>query len=1133
MTRRAAKAGLILLEVLGVAAAVCAAATALLFWRLEQGPVSLDLFKPSAEFAVSRALGEGHRSEIEKLQLARGEARGEYVLTMIGLTAFARDGTQTVAAPRAAFVFGLADVFEGAPGPRRAVIENPAIRIVRSLDRQPDARNSEAREHEGGGSTRLQFGGAALRQVFRHALVTGAEVTFFDEASGRTWRAREARIEIERTEVGFSARAESAFETIGDAAYFNMDMQYTERSGVVSVLIAGEDAPLGDVLAMIYGEKARLLTAPVSGTASMEFTIGGDVLSSHFSARAEGGVLSAAGRSAPVEFIDVAAEFDPARNRFNIERLAFDIDGSHGEIYGAVGVGFSSEGATAPARVTFDLAARDMMVNAEGFFAEPLPIDFAEASGGYDIDARRLLVSSLSAQFLDVALNGAIEYFTAIPAENGDTPSPGVKASVKLDGALDPKRLLRIWPLGTAQGARDWVKARLERARLDDISFKVDLPPGAVLADGKLPDESMTLEFNLSNGVAHYIQGMTPLTGASGHGVLHGNSFKLEVSTANIGDVSLSEGEVDFPVFVPKWRPTYFRFTASGGADDILGVLNEEPLSLLEAVGFDPGQFSGAANARVEIMRPNKRSVPEEDYGYDGTATFENLAITEFYAGADLTEAAGKVMLETRRMIVTGVARLGGSPIELTWTENFYEEDGPSQFEAKGEVDSSTGDIFGVPTRQFLRGPVRFDALALGEIGAIEDLKIEADFADAALAIDALGWRKPPGFPAVGLLKLSADDSGVEIPSINLVGRGVNIDGALAFGPGGVIKNADFNRFILDGTADLDLSAERGAAGALNIILTGRYLNAGTLIETLISAPPRQTGDGDGFDWGGGLNLKTRIDRLDLRAGVELMDASLDFWRDSDRIQELEFSALNRARRPLSVSLGQTGEEQGPAQTIEARTDDIGALMGGLFGIESLKGGEGVMEIKLGDKSAKGLTGAIEARGLHVIRAPLLARIFAAGSLNGLVDILNGEGIALNTAFADFNFTDGVFRLYDARASGPSVGITAQGEIATAENGGVDLNGAVAPVYQVNSILGRIPGIGGLFVGRKGEGIVALSYQVSGDVEAPTVFVNPLSALTPGVLRRIFEPVRAAPDTAPPVEDAAPVSGGDDSGTDG
>ena len=160
--------------------------------------------------------------------------------------------------------------------------------------------------------------------------------------------------------------------------------------------------------------------------------------------------------------------------------------------------------------------------------------------------------------------------------------------------------------------------------------------------------------------------------------------------------------------------------------------------------------------------------------------------------------------------------------------------------------------------------------------------------------------------------------------------------------------------------------------------------------------------------------------------------------------------------------------------------------------------------------------GALEAHDLRVVKAPILAKIFAAGSLTGLADLVNGEGIELKNAMANFAIEDGVIQVSESRATGPSVGITAVGSLPL-DGGAITLNGAVAPAYQVNSFLGKAPVIGDLFVNRKGEGILALSYAVDGEAHEPRVTVNPLSALTPGVLRRMFEGARAEGEAGEPV----------------
>ena len=53
-------------------------------------------------------------------------------------------------------------------------------------------------------------------------------------------------------------------------------------------------------------------------------------------------------------------------------------------------------------------------------------------------------------------------------------------------------------------------------------------------------------------------------------------------------------------------------------------------------------------------------------------------------------------------------------------------------------------------------------------------------------------------------------------------------------------------------------------------------------------------------------------------------------------------------------------------------------------------------------------------------------------------------------------------------------------------------------------MLGNIPLIGKLFSPEEGGGLFAARYTMRGKLDDPTVFVNPLSALTPGFLREMF-----------------------------
>ena len=1125
MRKRAAKVGLILLEIAAVAVAAFAAGAVFLYWRIGQGPLSVGFLKPSAEFAIERRLPEGFDSKIGELVIARDTERGIYVLRLSAVSFLDAADIEAARAETVDLAFAVRDVLTGKIGPRTMGVEGAAFRVIRNADHALEIPAApRRRERRAFPVLAPLIDGGLLKSAFEHAEIADAQITFLDEASGRSWTSNNANVAIQRTDIGISAMMRADLDMEGEAASFDANAVYTEEDGVIDANIDGLNFPIGDMLSMFYGEEAAVVEAPVSGRANIQLSADGAVKQSSFSARIEDGFLNAADKRLPIALIEWETAFDPATNAFDVDRFSFDVAGNRGVLDGAVTLTFG-EDVRDPKTVAFDLAGSALTVDLPGFLSGAVPVDGLNIAGDYDIANNRFAVSGLEARLLDVVAAGSLAFDFEPASDDAPALSPGVNAEITIDGTLDPQRLLQLWPLTTAAGARDWVVDRLASATIDNIHGVMNLPVGAVAEDGGLPDEAMTITFDARNANAYYVKEMTPLTNASGSGTLRGNSFLLTVDRGRVGDVAISKGEVEFPAFMPKWQPTYFRFTADGKSDAMLGVLDQEPLRLLSKINLSPSQFVGDATAQVEITRPNKREVAPDQYGYSGTAEFENMRVAGLAGDADFTSGKGSVALEPRSVTISATAELASSPIDIVWRQNFFEEDGPSSIKLAGTIDSTTGDLFGVASRQFVRGPVAVEATALGDVGAFEQLDLVADFSNAALSVDALDWNKEPGAAAAGELNLVFSPDGVDARNFNLRGAGIAVFGNLAFRSDGSLANGQIEQLYLQDAVDLALTAERNEADVLALTAVGEFLKAGPMIELVLEGAGGSGADEGGrSDWGTGVSLTARIARVTMRNDVAFFDATLDFWRDADRLHALNFSASDGSGAPLRITMSPTGDDAGPSQVIEAHSNAIGDVLSGVLGVTSISGGEGLMEIELGAPDRSGVAGHVEARNLTVTRAPLLARIFSAGSLDGLNNLLNGKGIDLTYAYGQFGFDEGVLSVDDFRATGPSLGLTAEGALSMGEGGKISLGGAVAPIYQLNSALGNAPIIGDILVGKKGEGIVALSYSVSGESNAPSVFVNPLSALTPGIFRGIMQPQRTAPADMGRASEGEPAS---------
>jgi len=67
------------------------------------------------------------------------------------------------------------------------------------------------------------------------------------------------------------------------------------------------------------------------------------------------------------------------------------------------------------------------------------------------------------------------------------------------------------------------------------------------------------------------------------------------------------------------------------------------------------------------------------------------------------------------------------------------------------------------------------------------------------------------------------------------------------------------------------------------------------------------------------------------------------------------------------------------------------------------------------------------------------------------------------------------------------------------------MSGTFVPMYGLNNMFGQIPIVGLFLGGGSNEGLIGVTYEVVGSPGQPVLRVNPISAMAPGVLRKIFE----------------------------
>jgi hypothetical protein len=79
----------------------------------------------------------------------------------------------------------------------------------------------------------------------------------------------------------------------------------------------------------------------------------------------------------------------------------------------------------------------------------------------------------------------------------------------------------------------------------------------------------------------------------------------------------------------------------------------------------------------------------------------------------------------------------------------------------------------------------------------------------------------------------------------------------------------------------------------------------------------------------------------------------------------------------------------------------------------------------------------------------------------------------------------------------------------------IDMGGTFVGGTDIATVLAPIPLIGPLFTGPRGEGIFGITYAIKGPMAKPEVVVNPLSLITPGIFREIWQMTPDTPTVLP------------------
>jgi hypothetical protein len=277
--------------------------------------------------------------------------------------------------------------------------------------------------------------------------------------------------------------------------------------------------------------------------------------------------------------------------------------------------------------------------------------------------------------------------------------------------------------------------------------------------------------------------------------------------------------------------------------------------------------------------------------------------------------------------------------------------------------------------------------------------------------------------------------------------------------------------------------------------LSGSAIDLSTLLDAPSAPGKRRSLDVPDLD------LRLRFDRAWLAKGETASGVSVQATTRGSHLWSLDAGGTLAPGGTVSARVGPSGGVR--RLTVDAA--DAGSLLRALGLTGSMRNGRMTIRGEYDDRlSNHPLSGLAEIDDARLEGVPLLGKLLQAATLFGIVDLLNGPGMGVSHIIIPFAYASGQLSVNEARMYSSSLGLTAQGVVDIGADR-ISMNGTVVPAYVLNSALGRIPFVGRIFSPEKGGGLFAARYSIDGPLADPSVSVNPLSALTPGFLRGLFD----------------------------
>jgi len=683
--------------------------------------------------------------------------------------------------------------------------------------------------------------------------------------------------------------------------------------------------------------------------------------------------------------------------------------------------------------------------------------------------------------------------------------SPSIRGQISSSG-ISLHAVKQFWPYFIGSPARKWVHEHLIDGRFENILVTADIPSGIIgnLREGKrMAPEHLQMDAEFKDASFLSVGDLPRIYDASGTVKLTGMKFetklkKGKIDSTNSGTAKLSDSTFSIEDFAAKPAQGKTNVAISGAANVLAGLSEHHPFRVMSRIKTKAAQFRGKSHADIVARFPLIKQPKESDIEWNALVDLKQASSTRKISGRKISNATILIDANPDVAHITGSATIDGIHATLNVTEPLGKNSKQKRIRKfSATLDQATQKKVGLKLSPVISGPIYLKVEQHEGKPEFQHL----DLVDAEINLPWIGWRKGAGIPAKAVYTLESR-SGVNIfKNFSIDGKGFSARGNLVFDKKGIVS-AKMTNVVLNAGDDFSFDISREGQ-VFTVIAKGKSFDARGIVKKLVHDGSFKKTQGKTS-----VTVKASIDRLNGFENLTIANAEAFYSSKDGSLNRLKLTGKTPESKPLSVSATKKDGRTG----FEFRAEDAGHALGFVDIYNRMRGGKLYAALhKTGDGPYSGL---VKVKKFDVVNEPRLAKLVRttsneldtdrSGNASRKLKSIKTGRVRFSLARARIVKGEGFLTAKDGLVRNAQIGLTFDGTVYDTDNA-MNIRGTFMPAFGINLAVSVIPIIGHIFGNARNSALIGISYRLKGPMKSPTLQVNPMSIVTPGIFNKVFE----------------------------